>query len=138
MANLPYQNALDLPLAGGIDWAGGDFMVVACSIAYTFNVLDESRDDLVGVIATASIPATFLSGAGNVADGDDVLTMVIPTGQLMERLILCLDTGTPADDLLLAHWDHNENGTPIYRPGDDTVAPVLWSAAVDKILAFHP
>ncbi len=138
MANLPYDNAYDMALDAGFDWVDGDYLVVGCTDAYTFDAGHVFRSELAGVIDTASVTGkTSTAGVADAADVVGVGGLLIPSGSTMERLILCTDTGSPSTDKLVFYWDENGDGTPIYRPGDDTVAPVIWSSGIDRVFSVR-
>lgn len=128
-----WPTARDKFAEGLIDWVGDSFLLVALDSSYTYDPAHEFRDDLTGVLGTASLASTSIASGGACDAADTSLTG--PTvGQIVEAIVICKDTGSSATDDLIYIATTQSNGTPIYRVSDG-VNPItfVWSNDLARI-----
>ena len=132
MANALYDKGREFCLEGAIAWLTANIKVVS---------IDE--DDDVPVLTTDDFLDDILAGAreftsGNfasktstdgVADAADI-TFTAVTGATVEAIVIFLDTGTAANDLLIAYID-TATGLPVTPNGGDIT--VAWDGGANKI-----
>ena len=74
---------------------------------------------------------TSLTGLAVLADGvldaADVSYPGVAFGQTVERIVIAQDTGDDATSLVLIYLDTYDDTTPIYRAGDGSNIPIVWS-----------
>jgi hypothetical protein len=132
MANDLYPSARSAFLAGTLAWTGGTVTVALLDASYTYSAAHDMANDLTGVLATEALTGrTILTGG--VADGDDISVSGVGIGDIVERIVIYKDTGTPSTSALIAFMDTNDDSTPIYRVGDGAAIGVPWSSGADRI-----
>ena len=65
-----WPTARDKFAEGLIDWDGDSFLLIALDSTYTYDAAHEFRDDLTGVLGTASLVNTSIA-SGGACDADD-------------------------------------------------------------------
>ena len=85
---------------------------------------DEDMGDSSGMVGTAQTLGTIDLTNGTFDAADATFTAV--TGSSIERLIIYKDTGTPANDVLLVHFD-TATGLPVTPNGGDIV--IQWNGS---------
>lgn len=127
MASVWYPKAKEQFLQGGINLSTGVVRAVLIDTGtYTYNAAHNAYDDLAGVVGTESgafASKTFTDGVFDAAD----ITFSAVTGATVEAIVVFLDTGTPASDLLLLYIDSASSGLPATPNGGDIV--VGWSGS---------
>jgi hypothetical protein len=127
MASAVYPKAKEAFLKADIDLENDVIRAVLIDTGtYTYNASHNAYDDLSGVVGTESgalASKTFTNGTFDAAD----ITFTGVTGNTVEAIVLFKDTGTPANDLLIAYIDSATSGLPLTPNGGDVV--VSWSAS---------
>ena len=128
-----WPTARDKFAEGLIDWDGDSFLLIALDSSYTYNPSHEFRDDLTGVLGTASLANTSIA-SGGACDADDTSLTGPTVGQVVQAIAICKDTGSAATDDLIYFASSQSNGTPIYRVSDG-VNPItfVWSNDLARI-----
>ena len=118
---------------GLIDWVGDSFLLVALDSTYTFNPSHEFRDDLTGVLGTASLVNTSIA-SGGACDADDTSLSGPAMGDSVRAIAICRDVGTAATDDLIYFASTQTDGTNILRVSDGT-NPItfVWSNSLARI-----
>lgn len=126
MASAIYPKAKEQLLQGGINMSTGVIRAVLIDTGvYTYNSAHNAYDDLSGVVGSESgalASKTFTDGVFDAAD----ITFTAVTGNTVEAIVLFLDTGTPANDLLIAYIDSG-TGLPVTPNGGDIT--VSWHSS---------
>lgn len=104
-------------LKGQIDWEGDDFLAIALDSTYTYSELHEFRDDLSGVLGTASLAGMVALDYG-WADASDVTITGMTPGLVVARFVIARDVGSAATDDLIWYADDHANTTAIARVVD--------------------
>ena len=81
------------------------------------------RTALPARLATLPRPLVFTNGVFDAAD----ITFTAVTGNTVEAIVVFLDTGTPANDLLICYIDSASSGLPVTPNGGDV--NVVWSGS---------
>lgn len=127
MANALYPITKGLMMTAGINMSSGVIRAVLVDTGtYTYSAAHADYADLTGVVGTESgafTSKTFTSGVFDAAD----ITFTAVTGTTAEAIVIFLDTGTPANDLLIAYIDTGVTGLPVTPNGGDI--DVSWDAA---------
>jgi len=127
MASAVYPKAKEAFLKADIDLENDVIRAVLIDTGtYTYNASHNAYDDLSGVVGTESgalASKTFTNGTFDAAD----ITFTGVTGNTVEAIVLFKDTGTPANDLLIAYIDSATSGLPLTPNGGDVV--VSWNAS---------
>lgn len=131
MTAFVYPHGRDEFAKGNIDWEGDSFLVLLLE-GYTLDTAAENRDDLTGVVASASLSGMAVVGNG-VCDADDVAVSGLAAGETAEVVVICKDTGAAATDTLIYGADVHTDGTQIDRPGDGNPVNVVWSNGAGRI-----
>lgn len=118
MANVLYPKAKEHFLAGDIDMVTG---VIRCVLVdtgvYTYSAAHEDYADLSGIVGTESDALANKAITNGVFDSDDP-TFSAVTGNEAEAIVMFLDTGVAANDLLIAYIDTATN-LPVTPNGGD-------------------
>lgn len=126
MASVVYPKAKEQFLQGGINLSSGVVRAVLIDTGtYTYNAAHNAYDDLSGVVATETGALTGKTFTNGVFDADNA-TVTAATGATAEAIVVFLDTGTPANDLLLAYIDSG-TGLPVTPNGGDIT--ISWNAS---------
>jgi len=131
MATFVYDTAYEEALDGGLDWTAGDFLVILAA-AGPLDPAAVTRDDLTGVLATASLTGMAVL-AGGVADADDVSVPGVTAAETVERVFICRDTGSASTDTLIWATSVHTDSTPILRVSDGNPIVVSWSNGAGRI-----
>ena len=118
MANLLYPKGKENFLGANIDLSGGVIRAVLVDItaAYTYDAAHDAYDDLgANIVGTESPAFTTKDLTDGVFDADDI-TFSTVSGTEAGAVVLFLDTGTPANDLLIAYID-TATGLPVTPNG---------------------
>ena len=131
MASSLYGSGREGFLAGDIDWDADAIRAVLVDTGtYTVNLTaDLDYADLTGVVDVESGTFTSKTVALGVADAADI-TFTAVTGATAEAIVIFLDTGTAANDLLIAYID-TATGLPVTPNGGDIT--VSWDGGANKI-----
>lgn len=126
MANALYDNAKELLLSGSLDFteAGAqDYTCVLVSSAYTFSAAHEDYDDLSGVIAEADANLASKTVTDGVFDAANATFTAVASGSTIDAVVVFLNTGTSANDTLIAYIDTDDGGaiSVATNDGDITV-----------------
>ena len=127
MASVIYPKFKEVLWAGGANLSSGVVRAVLIDTgAYTYNAAHNAYDDLSGVVGSESgafASKTFTNGVFDAAD----ITFTAVTGNTVEAIVVFLDTGTPANDLLICYIDSASSGLPVTPNGGDV--NVVWSGS---------
>lgn len=106
-------------LKGQIDWEGDSFLAIALDATHSYSQLHEFRDDLTGVLGTASLTGTVALGDG-WADAADVTITGLTPGDVVTGFVIARNVGvaTPEDDELIWYANSHADTTPISRVVD--------------------
>jgi hypothetical protein len=119
MASVIYPKFKEVLWAGGGNLSSGVVRAVLIDTGtYTYNAAHNAYDDLSGVVGTESgafASKTFTNGVFDAAD----ITFTAVTGATVEAIVVFLDTGTPANDLLVCYIDSASSGLPVTPNGGD-------------------
>ena len=128
-----WPTARDKFAEGLIDWDGDSFLLVALDSTYTYDAAHEFRDDLTGVLGTASLVNTSIA-SGGACDADDTSLSGPTVGQTVRAIAICKDTGVAATDDLIYFASTQTDGTNILRVSDG-VNPItfVWSNSITRI-----
>lgn len=125
MANAIYPLAKKQLLLAGIDMAALDVKVALINVSgggttYTYNAADEFLDDVSSgaIIALTGNLAGKSFGDDGSFDSDDP-TIIGVTGDLVEALLMFVDTGTPSTSRLILYQDTGVTGLPLTPDGSD-------------------
>ena len=128
MANLLYPTARTHFLNGNINMTDGVIRAVLIDTGtYTYDPAHNDYVDLSGIVGaesaafdgkTTGVVATGVFDANNI-------TFTAVTGATVEALVIFLDTGTAANDLLIAYIDTAASGLPVQPNGGDVT--VSWA-----------
>lgn len=120
MASGVYKRGIQGLIAGDIDLDTDTIRAVLIdSGTYTVNLAThQDYADLSGIVGTESGAFTTVSVTNGVFDADN-LTFSSVTGASVEAIVIFLDTGVAANDLLIAYIDGFTAVTP--NGGDITV-----------------
>jgi len=129
MANLIYPTARASFMQAGINMSSGVIRAVLIDTGtYTYNAAHNAYDDLSGVVGSESgafANKTFGVVAAGVFDADNI-TFTAVTGATVEAIVIFLDSGAPATDLLIAYIDTAASGLPVTPNGGDIT--ISWAA----------
>ena len=118
MASVVYPIFKETLMQGTTDMSSAVIRAVLIDTGtYTYSAAHNAYDDLSGVVATESGALgskTFTAGVFDSAD----ITFTAATGVTAEAIVLFVDTGTPANDLLIAYID-SATGLPFTPNGGD-------------------
>ena len=131
MADGLYDRGRQAFLAGDADWDTDAFRAVLIDTGvYTVNLAThEDYVDLSGVVGTESGLFGTKTVTDGVADAADIVFSSV-TGATVEAIVIFLDTGVAANDLLIAYID-GATGLPVTPNGGDI--NVAWDAGANKI-----
>ena len=135
MANLLYEKGKENFLGANIDLSGGVIRAVLVDITagYTRDPAHDAYDDLgANIVGTESPAFATVSITDGIFDADDI-TFATVSGAEAGAVVIFLDTGVPANDLLIAYID-TATGLPVTPNGGDIV--VQWDAGANKIFAL--
>ena len=85
---------------------------------YTYSAAHNAYDDLLGVVGTESPAFTTKTFTDGVFDADNIVFSAV-TGATVEAIVVFLDTGVPANDLLVCYIDSASSGLPATPNGGD-------------------
>lgn len=127
MASAIYPNAKEQFLSGGIDLTTNTIRAVLIDTGtYTYSAAHADYADLTGVVGTESGVFTTKTVTGGVFDADNI-TFTGVTGNTVEAIVIFVDTGVPANDLLIAYIDSASAGLPATPNGGDIT--VTWNGS---------
>jgi hypothetical protein len=127
MANLFYPKFKEVLFAAGANLSSGVVRAVLIDTGtYTYNAAHNAYDDLSGVVGTESPAFTTKTFTNGVFDADNI-TFTAVSGATVEAIVVFLDTGTPANDLLIAYIDSASSGLPVTPNGGDIV--IAWNGS---------
>lgn len=127
MASVIYPKAKESFLSGAINLTTGVIRAVLIDTGtYTYNAAHNAYDDLSGVVGTESGALASKTVVDGVFDAANV-TFTAVTGATVEAIVLFLDTGTPANDLLICYIDSASAGLPATPNGGDIT--IAWHAS---------
>lgn len=127
MASVIYPLAKQHLLEGDLAMDSGVIRAVLIDTdTYTYSAAHNDYADLSGVVGTESAALDNKTFTNGVFDADNI-TFSAVTGATVEAIVLFLDTGTPANDLLIAYIDSASSGLPATPNGGDIV--VSWSGS---------
>ncbi len=127
MASAVYPLAKQQFLQGGINLSSGVVRAVLIDTGtYTYNAAHDAYNDLTGVVGAESAAFANKTFTNGVFDADNI-TFAAVTGNTVEAIVIFLDTGTPANDLLICYIDSASSGLPATPNGGDIV--VSWHAS---------
>lgn len=109
-----YPKARTKFLKGDIDWENDDFLAVALDATYTYSEAHDFRDDLTGVLGTASLAGMAALDNGWADATDPTITGMTP-GLTVARFVIARDVGTAATDDLIWYADTYANTTALAR-----------------------
>lgn len=134
MANLLYPKGKENFLSGAIDLTSGVIRAVLVDTGvYSYNAAHDAYDDLSGVVGTESGAFTTKDVTDGVFDAANITFSSVAGGSTAEAVVIFLDTGTPANDLLIAYID-TATGLPVTTNGGDV--NVTWDSGANKIFAL--
>ena len=126
-----YPSARSAFAGGLIDWSTGTFKVYSLDATYTFSPAHDTVSDLTGITGSVALTGmTILSGG--VCDADDA-AIPVAAADATERVVIAVDTATPATDQLIYFTDTYVSGVPIYRVSDGNPTVVSWSNGPGRI-----
>lgn len=131
MANALYDLAKEEMISGSLDFteAGSqDYTCVLVSSTYTFSAAHEDYVELSGVIAEADANLSSKTVTGGVFDAGNATFTAVASGSTIDAVIIFLNTGTAADDRLIAYID-TDSGGPISQATNDGDITVTWDAS---------
>lgn len=135
MANKLYEKGKENLLGANLDLSGGILRAVLVDITagYTYDVAHDAYDDLgANIVGTESPVFSTKSITDGIFDADDI-TFATVSGSEAGAVVIFLDTGTPANDLLICYID-TATGLPV-TPNDGDIT-VQWDAGANKIFAL--
>lgn len=134
MANALYDAGKEGFLGGTIDWDTDVIRAVLVDLGTYTPDLNLHRDfaDLTGVVGTESGVFGTKTVTDGVADAADI-TFTAVTGATVEAIVIFLDTGVAANDLLIALID-TATGLPVTPNGGDIT--VAWDSGANKIFSL--
>lgn len=135
MANALYAHGKENLLGGDIDWDANDIKL--CFIDEADDTPDLANDEDMADRAAGSKVAESgalqnKTKAGGVADADDITVSAV-TGDPFESIDIFKDTGTDANDMLIANID-TATGLPFTPSGGDVT--VAFDSGANKIFAL--
>lgn len=105
MAAALYPSFKQLLLGAGINLTSDDIRVILIDTGvYTFSSLHDFRDDITGVVGTASPALTSKTITSGVFDAANTVISSV-TGATVEAIILYRNVGTAATDPLICFID---------------------------------
>ena len=128
MANAMYSLAKQEFLRGEQAYQTDLYRVVLIDTAvYTFSAAHTSYDDIASaVIGTESGLLTSKTTAAGVGGAANTTFPSVATAASVEALVVFLDTGTSADDVLICYIDDASAGLPVTPNGTDI--DVNWAS----------
>ena len=126
-----YPSARSAFAGGLIDWDTDSFKVYSLDSTYAYDPAHDTVSDLTGVTGSVSLTGMTVL-AGGVCDADDA-AVPVAAADATERVIIAVDTGTPASDRLIYYADSYTSGVPIYRVSDGNPTVVSWSNGAGRI-----
>lgn len=127
MASVIYPKFKEVLWAAGANLSSGVVRAVLIDTGtYTYNAAHNAYDDLSGVVGTESGAFTNKTFTNGVFDADNI-TFTAVTGNTVEAIVVFLDTGTPANDLLVCYIDSASSGLPATPNGGDIT--IAWNAS---------
>jgi hypothetical protein len=124
---------------GNIDWVTDDVGVALLSSTYTFSQSHQDMADVTGIVAQTPTPPAVNDTIANkstpdtdgACDGDDYVLGSV-SGSQITQMVLYLNTGTPANDTLIAFYDSGDvTGLPLTPNGGDVT--IAWQASTPYI-----
>ena len=129
MANAMYGLGREGFLDGSIDWDTDVIRAVLIDTGTYTVAIDTHNDyvDLSGVVGTESAAFTSKTVTLGTADAADI-TFSSVTGVTVEAIVIFLDTGTPANDRLIAYIDTDGSGPISVTPNGGDIT-IQWNAS---------
>lgn len=133
MANILYPKGKENFISGNIDLVNDTIRAVLIDTGtYTYNAAHADYADLSGVVGSESGAFASKDVTDGVFDAADI-TFSSVTGATVEALVIFKDTGTAANDLLIAYID-SATGLPATPNGGDIT--IQWDSGANKIFAI--
>lgn len=126
MASAIYPKAKEQFMQAGLNMNTGVIRAVLIDTGtYTYSAAHVDYADLTGIVGSESDPILSKTFTNGTFDGADI-TFSTVSGSPAEALVLFLDTGTAANDLLIAFIDSDDvTGLPVTPNGGDI--DVSWN-----------
>ena len=119
MASVIYPKFLEVLWSAGANLSTGVVRAVLIDTGtYTYSAAHNAYDDLLGVVGTESPAFTTKTFTDGVFDADNIVFSAV-TGATVEAIVVFLDTGVPANDLLVCYIDSASSGLPATPNGGD-------------------
>jgi len=135
MANKLYPLTKQQMLQAGINMNTGVIRAILIDTGvYTYSDAHADYVDLSGIVGTESDPILSKTFTNGIFNGASVTFTAIPGPTTVEAIVIFLDTGVAANDLLIAYLDTSVTGLPVTPNGGDIT--LAWDTGVNKIFAL--
>lgn len=123
-----YPSARDAFANKEIDWNSDAFTVYSLDNTYTYSALHVYVSSLTGITGEVALSGLTITSGGICSASTS--SIPVSSGDSTTRLVIAVETGTPASDKLIYFTDQYTNGQPILRVSDGNNTVVQWDPSL--------